>query len=202
MPRDRRYVAATAEMLRVHAQDPRREADADPDQPQDQPTEWLYTQRLIGWVARLDPEASEELMLAAHGLHLSRWTVPRDSYPMTRKGYHDWRDRLRALHADESEAILRECLYDEATVARVRELVDRTTYPDDPESRVIEDAVSLLLIERQLGEFAAKTERAKLMRVVRRVWVRMTPSAQELALALPLGEAEAEIIREALDGVR
>jgi hypothetical protein len=198
MERDRRYGAATEEMLRAHAQDPRRENDGDQIPPQPHPTEWLYTRRLVSWIGRLAPEASDELMLAAYGLHLSRWTIPRDSYPMTRSGYHDWRNRLRSLHADEAEAILRECLYDDATVARVRELIDRTTYPDDPDSRSIEDAVSLLLIERQLVEFAAKTERAKLLRVVRRVWVRMTPEAQEIALALRLGEAEAETIREAL----
>lgn len=190
----KRYAAAVAEMLRVHGQDPRRERD----ETGEHPVELLYTGRLVAWIERLDPGAPEEVLLAAHGLHLSRWTIPRDTYPMTRKAYHDWRNRLRALHADETEDILRECFYEDATVARVRELVLRSTYPDDPESRVIEDAVSLLLLERQFVEFAAKTERGKLLRVVRRVWARMTPEAQEIALSLPLGPAEAEVVREAL----
>ncbi|MBT3268548.1 DUF4202 domain-containing protein [Candidatus Poribacteria bacterium] len=190
----KRYRAATDAMIRVHAQDPRRETDVDGEHP----VELLYTQRLVAWIERLEAEPSEELLLAAHGLHLSRWTIPRDSYPMTRKAYHDWRDRLRALHADETEAVLRECLYDDATVDRVRALVLRTTYPDDPESRIIEDAVSLLLLDRQFVAFAAKTERAKTLRVVRRVWARMTPQAQEIALTLPLDEDGAELVREAL----
>ena len=194
----KRYDIAVSAMLRVHAQDPRRESDDTGEHA----LELLYTRRLVAWVERLDPEASEALLLAAHGLHLSRWTIPRNTYPMTRKAYHDWRNRLRALHADETEDILRECLYDDATVARVRELVLRTTYPDDPASRVIEDAVSLLLLERQFVEFAAKTEDTKLLRVVRRVWVRMTPQAQEIALTLPLGEAEAEVVRAALAALK
>ncbi len=205
MPRDRRYVAATDQMMRAHALDPRREADSEGGHPPgptpQQPVEWLYTRRLVAWVRRLGPDPSDALLLAAHGLHLSRWTIPRDSHPMTRAGYHDWRDRLRSLHADECEAILRECLYDDDMVRRVRELVDRTTYPDDPESRVTEDAASLLLLERQLTALAAKIERAKLMRVVRRVWARMTPEAQELALALPLEASDAEVVRQALNGV-
>lgn len=190
----RRYRAATDAMLRVHAQDPRRERDADGEQP----VELLYTRRLVAWIDRLESAPSEELLLAAHGLHLSRWTIPRDTYPRTRQAYHDWRDRLRALHADETEAVLRECLYDDATVERVRALVLRSTYPDDPESRLIEDAVSLLLLERQLGEFAAKTERPKTLRVIRRVWRRMTPRAQELALSLPLTPDGARLVREAI----
>jgi hypothetical protein len=189
-----RYRAATEAMLRVHAQDPRREGAADGEHP----VELLYTRRLLAWIERLDSAPSEDLPLAAHGLHLSRWTIPRDTYPMTRQAYHDWRDRLRALHADEVEAVLRDCLYDEGTVERVRALVLRAIYPDDPESRVIEDALSLLLLERQLGEFAAKTERAKTLRVIRRVWRRMTPRAQELALSLPLTPDGARLVREAL----
>ena len=71
----KRYRAATDAMIRVHAQDPRRETDVDGEHP----VELLYTQRLVAWIERLEAEPSEELLLAAHGLHLSRWTKPQKS---------------------------------------------------------------------------------------------------------------------------
>ena len=40
-----------------------------------------YHHRLVAWVRRLEPNASEALLLAAHCQHIRRWTIPRDRYP-------------------------------------------------------------------------------------------------------------------------
>ena len=61
----KRYDIAVSAMLRVHAQDPRRESDDTGEHA----LELLYTRRLVAWVERLDPEASEALLLAASGFH-------------------------------------------------------------------------------------------------------------------------------------
>ena len=58
------------------------------------------------WVARLDPEASDALRLAARAHHLRRWALPRSDYPEGRAGYLRWRRAQRERHARDLAAIL------------------------------------------------------------------------------------------------
>src|SRR5512135_2550231 len=62
------------------------------------PRELIYSQWLTNWVLKLEPNASEELLLAARSQHICRWMHPRDSYPMTRAGYLKWRENLKKFH--------------------------------------------------------------------------------------------------------
>ena len=86
------------------------------------PRELLYAERLTEWVLRLNPEASEHLLLAARSQHICRWTIPRHSYEMTRAGYLRWRTDLKQFHARKSVEILGEVGYEKETIARVRDL--------------------------------------------------------------------------------
>jgi len=192
-----RFQRACDAIHEANARDPRSERD---DNGVEYPFEVLYARRLTEWVRRLVAEPSEALLLAACALHIERWTVPRDTYPMTKRGYYQWKNRLKRYHADRAAEILGRVGYDEETIARVRELILRSTFPRDPESRVLEDAVSLLFLERQFEEFAAKTERSKVVSVIREVWnKKMSEQARSIALSLPLPEHLARIVAEALE---
>ncbi len=59
------------------------------------PAELLYGQRMSATLARLSPDASEHLRIAARGQHIERWTTPRRSYPEGRAGYLKWRKDLK-----------------------------------------------------------------------------------------------------------
>ena len=87
------------------------------------PKELVYADRMTAMLARIDPDASEALRLAARCQHIERWKIPRGEYPMTRAGYEQWRTRLRDFHADRAAEILRATGYDEATIGRVRALI-------------------------------------------------------------------------------
>ena len=101
------------------------------------PREWLYAQRLTKWVLSLCPESSEELRLAARCQHLCRWEIPRQSHPMTRAGYLQWRATLKKFHAEKAGKILRETGYPEEVVGCVQDLNLKKHFPDDPETRVL-----------------------------------------------------------------
>src|SRR5208337_284086 len=64
------------------------------------PKELLYGQRMSAWLARVEPEPRETWQIAARAQHICRWEIPRDSYPMDRIGYLEWRKRLYRFHAD------------------------------------------------------------------------------------------------------
>src|SRR5215471_15771771 len=102
-----------------------------------QPRELVYAEWLTDWVLRLCPQASEELRLAARCQHLCRWQVPRQSYPMTRAGYLQWRERLKKFHAEKAGQILRETGYPQETIARVQNLILKKNLTDDPETGVL-----------------------------------------------------------------
>jgi Domain of unknown function (DUF4202) len=164
------------------------------------PQELVYAQRLTDWVLRLNPDASEQLLLAARSQHICRWTIPRSRYEMTRAGYLRWRTELKQFHAAKSAEILREVGYDDETIARVRNLNLKKLLGQDPECQVLEDALCLVTLQYQLADLVAKTEPAKMIEILQKTWKKMSQVARDQALMLPLAESEKQLIEKALRG--
>ena len=162
------------------------------------PRELVYAERLTDWVLRLCPDASEELRLAARCQHICRWMIPRSAYEMTRIGYLKWRNDLKKFHADKAGQILREVGYPEETVAKVQALNLKKNFPDDPDSRVLEDALCLVFLEFQFAELAARTAGDKMVNALQKSWKKMTPAAREQALLLNFGPKEKSLLERAL----
>ncbi|HVU27090.1 MAG TPA: DUF4202 domain-containing protein [Verrucomicrobiae bacterium] len=172
----------------------------DPNSENGQPRELLYAQRLSDWVLRLCPNASEELRLAARCQHLCRWQIPRDSYPMTRAGYLKWREDLKKFHAQKAGEILRETGYDENIIRRVQELNLKKNFPNDPEGRVIEDALCLVFLEHQFAALADKTTEGKMIVALQKSLQKMTETARAEALKLNYAPREKILLERALNG--
>src|SRR5205085_10114958 len=100
-----------------------------------------HAELVTAWVRRLRPDAGEALLLAARGHHIRRWAIPRASYPEGRNGYLRWRRALQQAHAADLARILGAEGYDEATVARVQEIVQKRRLASDPEVQTFEDAL-------------------------------------------------------------
>src|ERR1700760_3623482 len=162
------------------------------------PQELLYAQRLTDWVLRLNPEASEHLLLAARSQHICRWTIPRHTYEMTRAGYLRWRSDLKQFHAAKAAEILQEVGYDPETIAQVRDLNLKKHLGRDPDCQILEDALCLVTLQHQLADLIAKTERGKMVEILRKTWKKMSPSGREHALRLSFSEDAKRLIDEAL----
>jgi hypothetical protein len=164
------------------------------------PRELLYAQRLTDWVLRLCPAASEGLRLAARCQHICRWEIPRQSYPMTRAGYLQWRAALKKFHAQKAGDILRETGYPEDVIRRVQDLNLKKHFPDDPETRVLEDALCLVFLEFQFADLAAKTAENKTINALQKSWAKMSEVGRAEALKLNYGEREKALLERALNG--
>src|SRR5258707_2492896 len=92
---DARFADALARIDAANAQDPHGK-------------ELLYSQRMSAWLARIAPDASEALKLAARAQHIRRWSIPRSDYPMDRIGYLKWRTTPYKFHAEETAKSLGE----------------------------------------------------------------------------------------------
>jgi hypothetical protein len=162
------------------------------------PSELVYAERLTHWVQKLCPAASEELRLAARCQHICRWMVERRSYPMTRPGYLKWREDLKRFHAEKAGEILRSAGYPEEAVAKVQALNLKKNFPQDPDSRVLEDALCLVFLEFQFAKLAAKTSDEKMINALQKSWKKMTPAARERAMRLNFGSRERTLLERAL----
>ncbi len=191
---DRRLREAFAMLDDMHREDPTRSAsDEGPI-----PASLLYHQRLSLWVQRISPDASVALRLAARSQHVRRWSIPRDTYPMNKKGYRDWRTSLARFHARTAAEVLVRVGYDAGTVARVQRLLRKERLRTDPEVQTLEDAVCLVFLETRLEEFSHQHSEEKLVHILRRTWKKMSPLGHRLALELKLSKAAEDLLHKAL----
>lgn len=194
MTQSSRFSEAARLIDEENAKDPNR----DVVDGKEEPREFLYSKRLTDWVRKLAPDASEQLLIAARGQHIARWSIPRNTYPMTRVGYLKWREDLKKFHAEKVSAILRKVGYPEDFINEVKNLILKKNFPKNPESRILEDALSLVFLEFQFSELAEKTESAKMIEILRKAWKKMTPEAQKIAQTIFYQPKEADLIKKAL----
>ena len=150
------------------------------------PRELAYSQRLTEWVLRLDPNASETLRIAARGQHVQRWSVPREQYERSRRGYLRWREVLKAFHAKTVTEIMQQEGCSEEMIQRVRMTILKKSLGTDPDSQTIEDALCLVFLETQFADLRRKEPEEKMLEILRKTWQKMSERAREEALRLPL----------------
>jgi hypothetical protein len=177
----RRFEEAITRMDAANAEDPNHELD----QGLDYPKELLYGQRMTGMLARFAPEASEAVQLAVRAQHIQRWKTPRDSYPMDRQGYLQWRTGLYRFHAETVGRILDKVGYDEAIIGRVKVAVGKKDLKGNPETQLLEDVSGLVFLQHYLAGFAAshpEYDEGKWIEILRKTWQKLSPSARDFAL--------------------
>jgi len=193
IPVEQRFDEAIRRIDAANEEDPRTEiVDGRP-----RPREWAFAVRVYEWVRQLAKEPSEELLLAARAHTLRRWLIPRDRYPKTTVGYHQWRDALAQFHAQEAESILREVGYPPEKVRTVKTLITRENWPANKDACVLEDADCLAFLESKLAGYLDEWGDTRTVRILRRTIRKMTPEGQAQALKLNLGERERALLLQA-----
>lgn len=166
------------------------------------PKELLYAQRMSAILADFSPDASEALQLAARCQHIQRWTIPRKSYPIDRKGYLQWRTQLKLFHAEKAAAIMQAEGYDAETIERVKFLLNKKKLKSDEETQILEDVICLVFLKYYFADFTQQHDypKEKLVDIVAKTWKKMSDKGHEAALKLPFSEMEKEVIEQALAG--
>jgi hypothetical protein len=196
------YDRAVALIDAANAEDPRMDTDASGQQV---PRELLYGQRMAAMIGRYAPEADEVQQLAVRAQHIQRWKTPRDSYPMTRDGYMQWRTGLYKFHAETCGRLMQEAGYDEASIERAKQAVGKRGLKINPDTQMLEDVADLVFIEHYMLEFAgqkADYSEEKWLDIVRKTWKKMSERAHTYALSgqLKLPEPLVPLITKAISG--
>lgn len=198
-----RFQRAIALFDAANAEDPRQEPGPDG---QPFPKELLYAQRMTEMLERYAPDAPEAVRLAVRAQHIQRWKSPRESYPMDRNGYLQWRTHLYKFHADTAGRLMQEAGYDQETIERVQKAVGKRGLKVNPESQMLEDVADLVFIEHYMLDFVTQkpdyTEE-KWLDIVRKTWQKMSADARAFALSgkVKLPEPLVPVITRAIAGV-
>ena len=166
------------------------------------PKELAYAQRMTEMLHRYAPQASEVVQLAARCQHIERWTLPRDAYPMTRPGYHQWRRKLKQYHAEVAREIMLQAGYGTETIDRVATLVSKDTPLADAEMQLLEDVIVMVFVEHYLEEFVSQHPEydvAKWKDILRKTLRKVSPAGhQALLTQVKLPQALVPLIREVI----
>jgi hypothetical protein len=188
------YARARELIDAAHAADPARSPDG-------RAAELAYADHMEAWVTRLVPDASPVLRLAARAQHLERWSVPRNTFPLDKPGYHAWRRSLYTKQAERARELLLQAGVAASDAAEVATWVSKTGLKTNAGTQALEDAACLVFLENEIGAFAAQHAeypREKFVDILRKTWRKMSPAAQRAALALDLPSPIATLVRDAV----
>jgi uncharacterized protein DUF4202 len=149
--------------------------------------ELVYGQRMSETLARLAPDASEALRIAARGQHIERWTSPRRGYPEGRVGYLRWRKDLQAFHATRVGEIMAAAGCTPDAIDRVGALIRKERLKADAEAQTLEDVACIVFLAHYVDDFLHKTDPDKLAGILAKTWHKMSPQGRAAAgkLVLP-----------------
>ena len=180
----------------AHSADPTRMEDG-------RAAELVYGERVEAWVARLIPEATPLLRLAARSQHLERWLTPRATFPEGKIGYLNWRRSLYVKQAERARELLLAAGVDAVEADDVATWVSKSGLKVNAGTQALEDAAVLVFLENEIGDFAAQHAeypREKFIDILRKTWRKLSPTGQQAALGLDLPPAIAALVTDALSG--
>lgn len=156
---------------------------ADPTIEESQPAALLYGQRMSAELARLFPDASEPLQIAARGQHVERWLLPRSDYPEGREGYLTWRREQGRRHAERVMGLMRAAGYDEETIAHTGAMLRKEGIKRDAETQALEDVICFTFLRHYFAPFAPSQSPEALLKIVQKTARKMSPEGRARALA-------------------
>jgi len=165
------------------------------------PQEYFFAIKLYDWVLKLDPAASEELLLASRSQHIGRWEIPRESYPEGREPYLKWRKDLALHHATITGNLMKQAGYDAAEIERVSQIILKKRIKVDADVQTMENALCLVFLQYQYEDFRKKyrNEPDKMINILRKSLLKMDSHGHGFALGLNFTPQGLDLIKQAMN---
>lgn len=154
----------------------------DPNLEDGRPAALIYGERMSSELARLVPDASSVLQIAARGQHVERWLLPRSDYPEGRAGYYAWRKEQGRRHGARVGAMMQQAGFDAAAQDRVGVLLRKENLKHDAEVQALEDVICFVFLRWYFAPFAETQDSTSLPRIVERTAAKMSAEARARAL--------------------
>lgn len=187
---EKQYLQAANAIENVHQSD----ASTTYENEMEWAAELIYSERMLQILDKLEPNPSFELKLAAQCQHLERWIVNRGSYPMDRKGYHQWRKAVMDYQLGKTSEILTSVGISQEDITMVLDIISRKGVKHPYESQLIIDVSCVVFIKWYLDAFAEKHEQDKVVDILAKTAKRMSPKALEMVSTLTLSEGSTRLL--------
>lgn len=155
---------------------------ADPNSEDGRPAALLYGERMSAELAKLFPDASDILQIAARGQHIERWALPRADYPEGKAGYYAWRKEQGRRHGERVAGIMAEAGYDSDAQTRVGVLLRKENLKTDPEVQALEDTICFTFIRWYLAGFSETRSAEDLEKIIAKTARKMSAAGRARAL--------------------
>ncbi len=162
----------------------------------------VYSERMSAAMARMYPQASERLRIAARAQHIRRWEIPRGDFAQGRAGYNNWRKTCREHHAAVVAGIMREHGYGEDDIAAVGTYLKKQKLKKNDESQALENVVDVVFLDYYWDEFTRKFphyDDDKLIDIIGKTLLKMSSHGHKAALALDLPPKTLALVGAALE---
>ncbi|CZS93620.1 related to CYB2-L-lactate dehydrogenase (cytochrome b2) [Rhynchosporium agropyri] len=190
------YEAAISLIDEAHAQDP----NITTVDGKEVPYELHYARQMSRYLNLRAPDASPILKVAIRAQHFRRWEITRDSYPMTKAGYLNWRSFLKKRQADLAAAICIGCNFTKEEAEEVAKLIRKEDLKKNEETQILEDVACLVFLDDQFDAFEKGHDEEKIINILRKTWGKMSDTGHQLALQIPMSESSKDLIGKALKG--
>lgn len=162
------------------------------------PKELIYGKRMSVALNHYFPNSSELLQIATRGQHIKRWAIPRNDYPMDRKGYLKWRTQLKIFHGELLADIMNKSGYHGNDIEQIKDLLMKKNLKTNLETQILEDVICLVFLEHYIEEFARNKTEEKLISIINKTWTKMSEKGHEFALQLSYSSSTYSLIKKAL----
>jgi hypothetical protein len=166
------------------------------------PKEVVHAERMTHWVLELDPDATDDQLIAARAHHLRRWVVPRSTFPDGRQGYLKWRVAQRQRQVQELTELLAAVGCPAEVIERASTIVAKKGITSDPAVQTHEDALCLVFLELQIDELAERLDRDHMVEVLRKSLEKMSERGIAAAGSLPMSDEARDLVARAVDALR
>lgn len=155
---------------------------ADPNLEDGVPAAQLYGQRMSAELARLFPDASEPLQIAARGQHIERWVLKRRDFPEGRAGYLNWRTELAKHHAGRVGEIMEAAGYGPDDIGKAQKMIRKEGIKRDADVQALEDVICFTFLKWYFAPFAPTQDPEKLETIVARTARKMSAEGRARVL--------------------
>lgn len=184
------YTTAVELINAVHNQDPNTET-VDGDEIM---AELLYSQRMLSILEKVQPNASFGLKLAAQCQHISRWSIPRATFSMDKKGYYQWRAAIMEHQLTVSTSTLKQAGIEDDDISIIADALKNKADKSNINASIIEDTACLTFIKWYLVPFAGQFDPEKAKVILQKTANKMSDRGLKLISEIELSSDVQQVL--------
>lgn len=184
------YTTAVELINAVHNQDPNTET-VDGDEIM---AELLYSQRMLSILEKVQPNASFGLKLAAQCQHISRWSIPRATFSMDKKGYYQWRAAIMEHQLTVSTSTLKQAGIEDDDISIITDALKNKADKSNINASIIEDTACLTFIKWYLVPFAGQFDPEKAKVILQKTANKMSDRGLKLISEIELSSDVQQVL--------